>query len=719
MGISKFFLKVSLALFFLWVLSSVAIKSSYASLAWQKYPINPVLEGRGHGSWEGGAALTPWILKKDNAYRIWYVGNNGLGWRIGYAESQDGVSNWSISPTSVIPVGTPDGWEKETINPSVIFDDSDNTFKMWYTSINTDHWSVGSDRFRVRYATSADGVNWSVRPGWVMYGTAGKWDEGGITGGISIMKINGMYKMWYTATNTNDEGQNPYWRIGYATSPDGIHWTKQNNGNPVIEPTQSWELNNILNPHVIYENGSYKIWYSAGGPTQIIYATSIDGINWVKPADANPQLVSSPNTFDSLWVGYPAVINDNGTYKMWYTGFSNAFRIGLATASANTSLNVPLLKQTSSPWDTDIYDSANRWSPTNPSIDRWGCALTSATMVLQYNGITRMPDNSLLDPQTVNNWLNAQPDGYVGNGLLNWIALQRLTKLAHLSGNNPGFTYDALIYRRTNTADFAKLADDLSHNMPDILEEPGHFIVATGTQGSTYTINDPYFDRLTLDDHYNNTFLSLGSYIPSHTDLSYIFLTAPSDSAIQVKDSDNNSVGESYLQQTIAAKPDNTPSGPDTQTFYLPAPSSQKYHVILSSTSDTQYDLGSYLYDVNGNVAVSSKSGNLQANNPIFLEITFNHDNANSSTITPVSYNSLIDDIKYFESKSEINKGISYALIAFANNVYRENAHGNADGTKRQLNLLQRMLDLFHGRGVSENAYQFLSSDISYLLSHL
>jgi len=43
-----------------------------------------------------------------------------------------------------------------------------------------------------------------------------------------VIKEGGIYKMWYTG-----EGLDSKWRIGYATSPDGINWTKYA-WNPVL-----------------------------------------------------------------------------------------------------------------------------------------------------------------------------------------------------------------------------------------------------------------------------------------------------------------------------------------------------------------------------------------------------------------------------------------------------------------------------------------------------
>ena len=51
------------------------------------------------------------------------------------------------------------------------------------------------------------------------------------------MREGDVYKMWYTGYNgapSNIEGKAEY-AIGYATSPDGVNWTKHE-GNPIFGP---------------------------------------------------------------------------------------------------------------------------------------------------------------------------------------------------------------------------------------------------------------------------------------------------------------------------------------------------------------------------------------------------------------------------------------------------------------------------------------------------
>lgn len=222
-----------------------------------------------------------------------------------------------------------------------------------------------------------------------------------------------------------------------------------------------------------------------------------------------------------------------------------------------TDLNVSLFKQTDGAWGGGEYDSASLWNARDPRIHSWGCAMTSAAMVFTYHGIKKLPDGSALNPGTLNAWLKSQPDGYVGAGATNWLALQRLSKQA--KAINTITTFDALQYKRSGF-DKNQLTADIKNNIPGILQVPGHFIVAKGITDDSFSINDPFYNRQTLKDGYANSFISLGRYVPSFTDLSYIMISTDSESDIKVYDRNGNELVSNFLKvllltQKIIVKP--------------------------------------------------------------------------------------------------------------------------------------------------------------------
>lgn len=260
------------------------------------------------------------------------------------------------------------------------------------------------------------------------------------------------------------------------------------------------------------------------------------------------------------------------------------------------SLNVPDLKQYSAPWNDDLYDHANIWS-SNPTIQRWGCALTSISMVLKYHG------HLSTNPDTLNEWLKSQSDGYLRNGLLNWLAISRYTTI----DNSP--SSPVLLYRKL-LPDRAILINELTQRRPVILKVLEHYVVSKSQLTDTFGINDPaYANRPTLKS-YGNSFSSIGSYKPTNTDLSYILLAINSGASLKVFDPDNNEL-ESYFytDKPSMDNPQGTQIGGESLGIFLfPTPAHGNYKLEVSGPNN-RYTLDAYLYDKGGNVTQSSLDG--------------------------------------------------------------------------------------------------------------
>ena len=159
-------------------------------------------------------------------------------------------------------------------------------------------------------------TNWMKNPNnpVLIPGGSGSWDE---TSSIvnTILFHENIYKMWYEG----DKG------IGFATSPDGIDWTKDTLNNPVLEPglSGSWDEMGINNASVLIKDNIYHVWYSGidiFDDNRIGHATSTDGINWIKDT-LNPVIdLGEPGSWDDEEVMHPFVIYENDTLKMWYNG---------------------------------------------------------------------------------------------------------------------------------------------------------------------------------------------------------------------------------------------------------------------------------------------------------------------------------------------------------------------------------------------------------------
>lgn len=92
----------------------------------------------------------------------------------------------------------------------------------------------------------------------------------------------------------------------------------------------------------------------------------------------------------------------------------------------------------------------------------------------------------------------------------------------------------------------------ISYRKSGPIVERTWIVVATGKLASTYTINDPgYSNRNTLDS-YANSFSEINSYIPSHSDLSYImFVTNPNINLQLITSSGLVAPTDSFIEDPI------------------------------------------------------------------------------------------------------------------------------------------------------------------------
>jgi hypothetical protein len=155
----------------------------------------------------------------------------------------------------------------------------------------------------------------------------------GKTGPRVVLREGSLYRIWYEAV----DGLDP-WEVtdvGYATSSNGLTWTKMGT---VMSASSAWEGNEISPGTVLVEGGVYRLWYHAGGNElphrNIGYATSADGLVWTR--HPMPVLTVGPSgAFDDDEVAEPRVMRVGREYWMYYTGANESSRrkaLGLATS---------------------------------------------------------------------------------------------------------------------------------------------------------------------------------------------------------------------------------------------------------------------------------------------------------------------------------------------------------------------------------------------------
>jgi predicted GH43/DUF377 family glycosyl hydrolase len=253
---------------------------------WTRDPGNPVLGPSAGPAWDDTFVGQPWVLGPPSGfadYRMWYVGGDSSGnLAIGYATSPDGVT-WTRHPGNpVLSPGAPTEWDDAGIGgPFVLYDSGAGTFFLYYHGGR----SIG-------LATSPDGITWTKEATNPVLdaGSPTGWDDGNAHFPC-VLRNGPTWYMWYTG---NDQfGPVQTLRIGRASSPDGVTWTKSA-ANPVLIPdTSSFETPGVGYARVIDDGWpTLRMLYTGGASLtgvfgeEVGYARSIDGgLSWTKFQD--------------------------------------------------------------------------------------------------------------------------------------------------------------------------------------------------------------------------------------------------------------------------------------------------------------------------------------------------------------------------------------------------------------------------------------------------
>ena len=76
------------------------------------------------------AIARPCVIKEDDAYKMWYSYNRGHGYRIGYAESQDGI-RWERKDNEAGIDVSESGWDSEMIEYAFVFEHKGRKYMLY------------------------------------------------------------------------------------------------------------------------------------------------------------------------------------------------------------------------------------------------------------------------------------------------------------------------------------------------------------------------------------------------------------------------------------------------------------------------------------------------------------------------------------------------------------------------------------------------------------
>lgn len=229
------------------------------------------------------------------------------------------------SPVLAASQGDFDG--RGVSDPCVVY--ADGAYHMWY--VGHREWDPAqparSRMTHIGYATSRDGTSWTKR-GVVLAPDPTTWDSHQVAA-PSVIRRGVGYEMWYSG----NAAPKVTFGVGRATSPDGVHWTRDAS-NPVLHHGDAPDRGYPELGSVAFADGRYHMWYGAtldNGSRVIRYATSVDGSRW---SDVGVALTP---TGDAGWDAH--VLRDadvarvGDRWEMWYAGFGeHSSGIGRATS---------------------------------------------------------------------------------------------------------------------------------------------------------------------------------------------------------------------------------------------------------------------------------------------------------------------------------------------------------------------------------------------------
>ncbi len=319
------------------IMTMFTVSPVNAGALWNRYSGNPVLHTGVAGTHDAGGAGEPSVLYHNNNYMMWYTGADSIGWQqIALAVSEDGL-NWEKQGIVFGPSMT-DRFDRVAVKDADVHR-INGKFLMWYSGFDGETWRIGqaesSDGIQWERVVGSE-PDESIFP---LGESEDRFDYLEAKGPSMVMQ-DGIYYLYYHGTNNplyryiglvtsadgvtwnKVDGDAPYDSV-FSLGADGF------------DDGQVWS------PSVIYdeENHTYRMWYTGTHycVTCIIYsvgyATSPDGLNW----ERHGRVVKRANNLD--WDGVnvfdPAIIRKDSDYVLYYGG-TNGFSTHIGSAFAKT-----------------------------------------------------------------------------------------------------------------------------------------------------------------------------------------------------------------------------------------------------------------------------------------------------------------------------------------------------------------------------------------------
>lgn len=276
--------------------------------------------------WHVSHAMVPTPLLLDDRIRVFYSTRSHLGKsHIAYVDldRNNPKKVLDVSKTPVLMPGTIGTFDDCGVTADSIVDLGDKIYMYyigWNQMVTTPYRNTIG--LAISYDRGASFERYSLAP--IMERTK---EEPYFCTSPWVLKENDEWHMWYACITSwihvNNKPE-PLYHIKYASSRNGIDWQRDNIS--CIQPLYEDEAN--VRPTVIKVNGMYKMWYCFRGSCdfrdgkdsyKIGYAESVDGKNWNRKDDSFA-LTGDEHEWDGKMQAYPAVIKVGCDDYIFYNG---------------------------------------------------------------------------------------------------------------------------------------------------------------------------------------------------------------------------------------------------------------------------------------------------------------------------------------------------------------------------------------------------------------
>jgi hypothetical protein len=232
--------------------------------------------------------------------------------------------------------------------PVAVRDPSRGVWRMYYTGSATDQVGAAAwDLWSTGVVTSRDLLTWTYPDDYAPVLTGPRLLEGDLVdlsgrersfdailvAVTSVLRAGAEWRAWYTAWGGDERAleagrvEQVHFRIGQATSADGLAWTRRPGGaegGAALGLGAAGAIDGVsaAHPSVVKVGTTYHLWYEAydGRTWRIAHARSTDGASWTKDGAALEP--GAEGALDALGARHPVVRHTAAGFELWYQGRS-------------------------------------------------------------------------------------------------------------------------------------------------------------------------------------------------------------------------------------------------------------------------------------------------------------------------------------------------------------------------------------------------------------